>query len=354
MACLFVIASPLLAQQAPVLVTQTVNNSVRTVLPNNVHPLARPEFDQGEAPADLVLHRLMLVLKRSDQQETTLRRLIENQQYKKSPSYQQWLTPVEFGAQFGPADSDIAAVTNWLQASGFQVSRVSNGRTVIEFSGTAGQVKQAFGTAIHKYVVNGEQHLANVSNPSIPTALAPVVAGVNSLHNFLKKPTNIHVGTYSEKTKQLTAPASGLTAPAPGLTSTTLCPQGEATCYAVTPYDFATIYNVLPLWNAATPINGKGQTIAIVGRTDINLDDATDFWNLFGLTVRTLHSPPSIAYTTVPVPASSTSTTKARQILTRNGRAQWLRVRPSILSSPNRRRPTMAWICQPSISWTTT
>ena len=275
MACLFVIASPLLAQQAPVLVTQTVNNSVRTVLPNNVHPLARPEFDQGEAPADLVLHRLMLVLKRSDQQETTLRRLIENQQYKKSPSYQQWLTPVEFGAQFGPADSDIAAVTNWLQASGFQVSQVSNGRTVIEFSGTAGQVKQAFGTAIHKYLVNGEQHLANVSNPSIPTALAPVIAGVNSLHNFLKKPTKIPVGTYSEKTKQLTSPAPGYT--------TNVCPPGESTCYAVTPFDFATIYNVLPLWNAATPINGKGQTIAIVARTDINPADATTFWTLFGL-----------------------------------------------------------------------
>ena len=283
MACLFAIASPVLAQPAPALVTQTVNNSVRTVLPNNVHPLARAEFDQGEAPAELVLHRLMLVLKRSDQQETTLRRLLENQQYKKSPSYHRWVTPVEFGAQFGPADSDIAAVTNWLQASGFQVSQVSNGRTVIEFSGTAGQVKQAFGTAIHKYVVNGEQHLANVSNPSIPTALAPIVAGVNSLHNFLKKPTNVRVGTYSETTKHLTSPAPGVTAPAPGLTSTTLCPEGEATCYAVTPYDFATIYNVLPLWNAATPINGKGQTIAIVARTDINPDDATTFWNLFGL-----------------------------------------------------------------------
>ena len=273
MACLFVIASPLLAQQAPVLVTQTVNNSVRTVLPNNVHPLARPEFDQGEAPADLVLHRVMLVLKRSTQQETALRHLIENQQYKKSPSYHQWLTPVEFGAQFGPADSDIAAVTNWLQASGFQVSPVSNGRTVIEFSGTAGQVKQAFGTAIHKYVVNGEQHLANVSNPSIPTALAPVIAGVNSLHSFLKKPTNIRVGTYSENTKQLTSAQPNFNVGC----------GNSVTCYALGPYDFATIYDVLPLWNAATPINGNGQTIAIVGRTDINPEDATTFWSLFGL-----------------------------------------------------------------------
>ncbi len=275
MACLFVIASPLLAQQPPALVTQQVDNSVRTVLTGNVHPLARAEFDQGEAPADLVLHRLMLVLKRSAQQETTLRRLIENQQYKKSSSYHQWLTPVEFGAQFGPVDSDIAAVTNWLQASGFQVSPVSNGRTIIEFSGTAGQVKQAFGTAIHKYVVNGEQHLANVSSPSIPTALAPVIAGVNSLHNFLKKAQNIHVGAYSEKTKQL-IPANPEFTYACG-------PANADTCYGLVPFDFATIYDVLPLWNAAPPINGTGQTIAIVGRTDINKDDAPAFWSLFGL-----------------------------------------------------------------------
>ena len=275
MVCLFVIASPLLAQQPPVLVTQTVDNSVRTVLPGNVHPLARAEFDQGEAPPDLVLHRMLLVLKHSAQQETAMRRLIENQQYKKSSSYHQWLTPVEFGAQFGPAESDIAAVTNWLQASGFQVSPVSNGRTVIEFSGTAGQVKQAFGTAIHKYVVKGEEHWANVSNPSIPTALAPVIAGVNSLNGFPRKAQNIYVGTYSEKTKQLTSPNPEFTL---------ACGPGNAdTCYALGPYDFATIYDVLPLWTAAPPINGTGQTIAIVGDSDINKDDAPAFWSLFGL-----------------------------------------------------------------------
>ncbi len=280
-ACLLIVASPLLAQQAPALVTQPVDNSVRTLLPGNVHPLARAEFDQGEAPADLVLHRMLLVLKRSDQQETALRRLIENQQYKKSSSYHQWLTPVEFGAKFGPADSDIAAVTNWLTASGFQVTQVSNGRTVIEFNGTAGQVKQAFGTAIHKYVVNGESHWANATDPSIPTALAPVVAGINTLHNFLKKPQNIHVGAYSVKTRQLTSARPDFTFAG--------CSSG--TCYALGPYDFATIYDVLPLWTATTPITGAGQTIAIVGRTNINTDDATTFWSLFGLGVNGVPTP---------------------------------------------------------------
>ncbi|MBZ5547645.1 MAG: Ig-like domain repeat protein [Acidobacteriia bacterium] len=274
--CLLVTASPVLAQP-PVRVTQAVDNSVRTVLHGNVHPLARRAFDRGEAPSNLPLNRMLLVLKRSDQQETTLRRLIEYQQYKKSPDYHRWLTPEQFGARFGPADSDIAAVTNWLQASGFQVAQVSKGRTVIEFSGTAGLVKQAFGAAIHSFVVNGEQHWANVSDPSIPAALAPVVAGVNSLHNFLKKPQNRFLGTYSQKSKRVSSPAPGFTFLGGCVVDLT------GNCYALVPYDFATIYNLLPLWNAPTPINGTGQTIAIVGRTDINPADASTFWTLFGL-----------------------------------------------------------------------
>src|SRR5208282_2580932 len=244
----------------------------RTVLTGNVHPLARAEFDQGEAPSGLVLHRMLLMLKRSDQQETALRHLIENQQNKKSPSYHQWLTPATFGAQFGPAESDLAAVTSWLAASGFVVNSVSNGRTMIEFNGTAGQVKQAFGTAIHSYLVKGEQHWANASNPSIPTALAPVVAGVNSLSGFRRKAQNVHIGTYSAKNKQLTSRAPNF--------NTVL--YGDD-WYAVSPFDFATIYDVLKLWNATPAVNGTGQTIAIVGDSDIDPTDAPTFWGLFGL-----------------------------------------------------------------------
>jgi Pro-kumamolisin, activation domain/Bacterial Ig-like domain (group 3) len=273
---LLLASGPLAAQQStPVLVTQAVDDAVRTTLSGNTHPFATPEFDRGEAPPDLPMKRMLLVLKRSDQQEATLRRLIENQQDKNSPYYHQWLTPQEFGATFGPGDSDIAAVVNWLKAGGFEIVQVSKGRTIIEFSGTAGLVKQAFGTAIHKFVRNGEEHWANASDPTIPTALAPVVVGVNSLHNFRKKAQSKFVGTYSEKSKRLSSPQ-------PEFTFNGGCTQ-NGNCYAVVPYDFATIYSLLPLWNAPTPINGTGQTIAIVGRTDIDPTDATDFWSLFGL-----------------------------------------------------------------------
>ena len=76
LACLLVIASPLLAQRPPLLITQPIDNSVRTVLTGNIHPLARAQYDQGEAPSDLVLHRMMLVLKRSPQQEASLQHVI--------------------------------------------------------------------------------------------------------------------------------------------------------------------------------------------------------------------------------------------------------------------------------------
>lgn len=270
------VATLLFAQPAaPVLVTQAVDNNVRTSLPGNVHPLARAEFDRGEAPADLPLKRMLLVLRRSAEQERALRSFIDNQQDKNSRSYHQWMTPDEFGARFGPSDYDVNAVTNWLVANGFEVTQVSKGRTVVEFSGTAGLVKQAFGTAIHRFVVKGEEHWANVNDPSIPSALVPVVSGLNSLHSFKKKAQNTFVGTYSAKSKRLTSPQ-------PDFTFNGGC-TNNGNCYGVVPYDFATIYDLLPLWNATPKINGTGQTIAIVGRTAIDPTDPPTFWNLFGL-----------------------------------------------------------------------
>ncbi len=259
-------------QSGQALVTQAVNNAARTTLAGNVHPLARAEFDRGEAPVDMPLRRMLLVLKRGDRQEVALQHFVENQQAKGSPEFHQWLNPEEFGTRFGPIDSDIAAVVSWLTANGFAVSQVSQGRTVIEFSGSVGQVKQAFGASIHKFLVNGKSHWGNVTDPSVPSALAPVVAGINSLHDFEKKSANQFLGIYSQQTKSLSSN------PLVTLSS------GNFNDYAVGPYDFATIYDLLPLWNASpTPINGSGQTIVIVGRTDIDPTDATDFWSLFGL-----------------------------------------------------------------------
>src|SRR6266436_10287865 len=168
-------------------ITEAVDETNRVQLRGNVHPLARPEFDQGVVADSQPMNRMLLLLQRSPEQQAALSALMEEQLTKGTPNYHKWLTPEDFGKQFGPADADIQAVTDWLTSHGFQVSKVSKGRTVIEFSGTAGQIRNAFGTEIHRYNVKGEEHFANVSDPQIPAALSPVVRGVVSLHNFRPK-----------------------------------------------------------------------------------------------------------------------------------------------------------------------
>ncbi len=165
------------------LITQPVDESQLTTLKGNTHPLARPQFDLGTAPASLPMERMLLVLKRSPAQESALRKLLDDQQDKASPNYHKWLTPEEFGKQFGPTDADMQTITLWLQSHGFQVGS-SKGRAVLEFSGSASQVQEAFHAAIHKYIVKGEQHWANASDPMIPTALTGAVAGMEALNNF--------------------------------------------------------------------------------------------------------------------------------------------------------------------------
>jgi hypothetical protein len=263
-------------------IVQALDESQLTTLTGNVHPLARAQYDRGAAPAELPIQRMLLVLKRSAEQEAALRKLLDDQQDKTSPNFHKWLTPEEFGQQFGPVDSDIQTITAWLQSHGFQVAGVSKGRTVVEFSGNAAQVLEAFHTAIHKFTVNGEDHWANASDPQIPAALTPVVAGVNTLHNFPRHSMAHITGTVSR------SKATGVITPAQPLytiaTPGSGCGVQSGYCYGVGPYDFATIYNVLPLWNAApTPINGSGQTIAVVGESDINPQDIADFRNFFGL-----------------------------------------------------------------------
>ena len=241
------------------LITQPINESQLTTLKGNIHPLAQPQFDIGIAAPNMPLQRMLLVLKRSPQQEHSLRTLLDSQQDKNSPTYHKWLTPDEFGVNFGPSDQDMQLVTAWLQSYGFQVNRVSHGRTTIEFSGTEAQVEAALHTQIHQYLVNGQQYWANASDPQIPTALVPAVAGVLSLHNFPAQPMLRVAGAMSrDKSSGQVTPVN------PTMTLNGNCGV-QSHCYGVGPYDFATIYNVAPLWNATPAIDGTGQTIAIDG-----------------------------------------------------------------------------------------
>src|SRR5262252_4950293 len=129
---------------------RTVDDQL-TVLEGNTHPLARADFDSGLAPPWLPMERMLLVLKRSSEAEAALSKLLDEQLDPASKNFHNWITPEQFGQRFGPSDRDIENVTSWLSSHGFEVGHVPQGRTIIEFSGTAREVWEAFHTEIHKY-----------------------------------------------------------------------------------------------------------------------------------------------------------------------------------------------------------
>jgi len=252
-------------------ITAPVDESRRVTLTGNVYPEARAEFDRGPAPDGLPMDRMLLLLQPSPEQNTALESLLAQQLDPSSANYHAWLSPKQFGEQFGVSASDVNKAIQWLSSHGFAIGEVSDSRTVIEFSGNASQVRQAFHTEIHKYVVNGQEHWANASNPEIPAALAPVVAGVVSLNDFGPRANHTTFGPVRK------AANTSEVKPLFDL------PYNGATYYGFSPYDFATMYNITPLWNAG--ITGAGQIIAIPGQSDIKAADVASFRKAFGLPV---------------------------------------------------------------------
>ncbi len=275
-------------------VVNKINENNLATLKGNTVPAANAKNDRGPVSPDLPMNDLILVLSRSPQQQAAFDKFVASQYDAKSENYHHWLQPEEVGTQFGPAQTDIDTVTAWLTGHGFTVDEVSKDHMTIRFSGTAGQVVSAFHTQIHNLEVKGVSHIANMSDPQIPAALVPAVAGVKALHNFTPKPLhrmgsqaalNRETGKWQRVagTASSGEKASSETAPMklrPQF-STTDSNSPADTYELVTPYDFAAIYNVTPTWNAG--INGKGQTIVIAGTSPIETSDVSTFRSAFGL-----------------------------------------------------------------------
>jgi subtilase family serine protease len=259
------VSSSAAAQSPGRQITSAVDDSSRTTLAGNTRPEARTKkYDRGAVPDNLAMAHMQLLLRRSPAQEHALEQLIDQLHDRASPNYHHWLTPEEFGQEFGLGGADIQTITGWLTSHGFKVNAVYANRMTIDFSGTATQVREAFKTPIHYLNVKGARHIANVSDPQVPSALAPAVTGVVSLHDF--RPNKL----YRPRAKYTFT-------------------QGTFTYQAVVPADLATIYNLNKLFT--TGITGKGQTIVVVEDSDVySAADWTTFRSTFGLSGYTFGS----------------------------------------------------------------
>lgn len=269
------VASLPLRGQAPAsrLVATPIDKNKLVRMGASVHPLARAQYDQGPVPDSMPAERILLLLNRPAEREQALQQFLRDIHNRESASYHKWITPEEFGTRFGAADADIQAATRWLQTEGFKVARVAKSRQFIEFSGSVGQLRQALHTDIHRYQINGARHYANATDLSIPAGLATLVRGVTPLNDFYAKPLVKTAGPalYSRKTRRAT----------PQWTINN--PFGTANPYAypVAPEDYATQYDLTPLFQAG--INGAGETIGIVNESNINLSLVNAYQQMFGL-----------------------------------------------------------------------
>ncbi len=247
-------------------ITQRIDDSQRTVLHGNTLPIAKAKYDKGAVAAGTQADRMLLVLKRSDAQEQELKKLIADMHNPASPSFHKWLKPSEFGKRFGVADSDLETVKAWLQAKGFTITKTAQGKGLIEISGTAGQLKNAFHTELHQYQRKGVTFIANNKDPEIPTALAGVVKGFASLNNFDPKSDLKVLGTaqFDPKTQKVK----------PEWTY----PLGEEGNYLVpAPADMAVQYNI------PSTATGAGETIGILSASNVDVSIVQNYRSLFNI-----------------------------------------------------------------------
>ncbi len=268
----FTCVPAILAQHPRPLIVQTIDAAKLYTLSGNTRPEANSANDQGRVADSFAMNDMMLQLKRSPDQEQALKTYLDSQTDSSSPNFHKWLTPEEFGKQWGAAPQDIEKITAWLTSSGFTVNSVYPNGMMIDFSGNAGQVTAAFHTEIHNLLVNGQKHIANMSDPQIPLALAPAIHGIVSLNDFHPRPM------YRKR---------------PAYTTSI---NGQ-TVQLVTPSDLATIYDFGPAFAAG--YTGAGQTIAVVEDSDLySGSDWSTFRSVMGLTsysgtLNTVHPTPS-------------------------------------------------------------
>ncbi|HTX42618.1 MAG TPA: Ig-like domain repeat protein [Acidobacteriaceae bacterium] len=267
----FALPALLRAQERPTpLVTQPVDDAHLAVLPGSVHPLAKASDDQGPVSESAAADRILILLNRPPDRQAAFLQYLKAEHTPGSPQFHRWLTPAQIAAQFGPAASDIQAVSAWLNGSGVSVNRVSKAGRFIEFSGTVGELNAAFHTRIDQYLIDGVTHRANATPLRIPQALSAVIAAVSPLDDF-------------RLTSQLQAAgrASWNSLDRRFEPDFTGPPSWSPLQYAVAPADFATQYDLAPLSSAG--VNGTGITIGIIDESNIDLSLPADYRSVFGL-----------------------------------------------------------------------
>jgi subtilase family serine protease len=176
----------------------------------------------------------------------------------KSPSYQHWLSPEEYGRRFGRSQEQIDHAVAWLKAGGMDVDRIYSNHVSIGFSGTVAAVQDTFHVQLAMYseAVTGRVFYSNTTKPTLPREIETMTSGLLGLNDA------VILHAEHADLKQITAQ------------------QIAAGSYAP-PQQFSIDYNYAPLWGMG--IQGAGQSVAVVMDSDVLDSDINTYSSTYGL-----------------------------------------------------------------------
>lgn len=220
-------------------------------------PAARATFvDVGRAAGTTAIDDAMLFLPLAPEADARLQKLLADQLDPASSRYHKWITPEEFGQQFGAAQSELDSLLAGMRAQGLRPATVARSHGWVRFSGQASDIERAFGMQVRRMQADsGEERLHIAANPSAKTATAAPLSRY-AAHVFL--PDDLRANASQKKVVPLFTSSGS---------------------HYLVPGDFATIYNVNAIYNAGYKGADSNTTvnIAVVGQSEIDLNDVAQF-----------------------------------------------------------------------------
>lgn len=295
-ALVFALASSLLAVSAQ-----------SSVVPKNTPGFVKKATDLGPAnPATVITATVWLKLHNQSQ----LDRLVQQLYQKGSPNYQKWVDQSMINANFSPSAQAVNAVQNFLTAHNLTVLHVAENHFYIKAQGTIAAMEKAFHVQIDNYSFQGKTLRSNTANPSVPTTLGGLVAGITGLDDLGFQPAFVRAAN-ADGTPQQMMPLSSIgpngaffegqcfrapetdTFTGGGNTATytgnrygsdiTNGNLGHLPPCGYSPSEMQTAYDMNPLYAAGW--DGTGQTVVITDAfgSDTIQQDAQVFSEVYGL-----------------------------------------------------------------------
>ena len=157
----------------------TASSLVPRVLANTVPRVLADAHELGQLAST---ERISLDLPLVIPHEAALDAYVAGEYTPGNPDYHKFLTPAQFGREFGAPATEVTAATNALHALGLTTAAPSANRLFVSVSGTVATVERTFAVHLANFELGSlPAFYANTGDITLPASLSRIVSGVVGL-----------------------------------------------------------------------------------------------------------------------------------------------------------------------------